>query len=642
MFLTWGPELTLLYNDSYVPILGGKHPRALGAAFRDVWSENWEEIRALTEQALGGEATWLENQHFVVNRNGYPEDAWYTFSYSPLRDDDGQVAGMFCAVTETTAQVMADRRREADAARQRRMFEQAPGFICILNGPEHVFEFANEAHFRLVGRRNVIGKAIREAMPDLEGQGFFELLDRVYATGERFTAGDVAVSMVLEAGGAPVEQFVDFIYEPLLDDAGKATGIFVEGHDVTEAHRGREALRANEAFLRGILQSSADCIKVLDLEGRVEFLSEGGMFVMEVDDFAALKGKCWPDLWEGEEHERSMQAVNVAKGGGTGRFQGFARTMKGSPRWWDVIVTPIAGPDGQPLKLLSISRDVTASRRAEEAVRELNATLEERVAARTSERDSLASIVEATDVMVMALDLDYGILATNKANADEFERIYGVRPKAGDNVLDVLAHRPDDQAKVRAGWGRGLAGEEITFVEDYGDPERERPYYEIKFRPLRDASGERVGAYQFVTDVTPRLRAQAELLAVQDALRQSQKMDAMGHLTGGVAHDFNNLLTPIMGSLDMLVRRGLGSERERRLIDGALQSAERAKVLVQRLLAFARRQPLQPVAVTSESWSITWRAWSAARSGPASKSELRSPTICRPPWPIPTSLKWPF
>jgi signal transduction histidine kinase/CheY-like chemotaxis protein len=98
-------------------------------------------------------------------------------------------------------------------------------------------------------------------------------------------------------------------------------------------------------------------------------------------------------------------------------------------------------------------------------------------------------------------------------------------------------------------------------------------------------------------DVTAEKTKQAELEAAQEALRQSQKMEAMGQLTGGVAHDFNNLLTPIIGSLDMLVRRGVGSERERRLIDGALQSAERAKTLVQRLLAFARRQPLQPVAV---------------------------------------------
>ncbi|MDB5573970.1 MAG: histidine kinase, partial [Tardiphaga sp.] len=140
-------------------------------------------------------------------------------------------------------------------------------------------------------------------------------------------------------------------------------------------------------------------------------------------------------------------------------------------------------------------------------------------------------------------------------------------------------------------------GEEVTFIEDFGDPSRTRPSYEVKFRPLNNQAGELIGSYQFVTDVTQRLREQAQLIEAQEALRQSQKMEAMGQLTGGVAHDFNNLLTPIVGSLDMLMRKGLGNERERRLIEGALQSAERAKTLVQRLLAFARRQPLQPVAV---------------------------------------------
>jgi signal transduction histidine kinase/CheY-like chemotaxis protein len=150
---------------------------------------------------------------------------------------------------------------------------------------------------------------------------------------------------------------------------------------------------------------------------------------------------------------------------------------------------------------------------------------------------------------------------------------------------------------IRGFMERALAGESYTVVEEFGDPDLAKPYWEVTYTPLRDRDGQVVGAFHLASDITARLRAQDELAKAQEALRQSQKMEAMGQLTGGVAHDFNNLLTPIVGSLDMLQRRGIGNEREQRLIGSAMQSAERAKTLVQRLLAFARRQPLQAVSV---------------------------------------------
>jgi signal transduction histidine kinase/CheY-like chemotaxis protein len=134
-------------------------------------------------------------------------------------------------------------------------------------------------------------------------------------------------------------------------------------------------------------------------------------------------------------------------------------------------------------------------------------------------------------------------------------------------------------------------------------------------RGVFDASSRCIRVAGTALDITARKRAEealrelnatlegrvaeaiSEREAAHEALRQSQKMEAMGQLTGGVAHDFNNLLTPIVGSLDMLQRKGVGSEREQRLVAGAMQSAERARTLVQRLLAFARRQPLQAVSV---------------------------------------------
>jgi PAS domain S-box-containing protein len=219
--------------------------------------------------------------------------------------------------------------------------------------------------------------------------------------------------------------------------------------------------------------------------------------------------------------------------------------------------------------------------------------LEAEVASRTGERNVLARIVETTDVMIMAVDMNYSILALNKANADEFERVYGVRPQIGDNVLALVEDQQEHHKALKAGWTRAVAGEEMTIVETRGDKARAGGDYEIKFRTLKNAAGEQIGAFQFVTDITEKLRDQERLAQAQEALLQSQKLEAMGQLTGGVAHDFNNLLTPIIGGLDMLQRADIDAARKERMIHGAAQSAERAKILVQRLLAFARRQPLQ-------------------------------------------------
>ena len=241
--------------------------------------------------------------------------------------------------------------------------------------------------------------------------------------------------------------------------------------DVTAQRRHEAELWQGEAFKRSVMVCSVDCIKLIDLEGRLEYMNPGGLMVMEIDDFIPFQGRLWAELWpEGQRHE-VLAAIEAARHGGIGRFTGLAPTAKGTRRWWDVVVTPILGDDGTPLKFLSISRDVSETVRAREALDELNRNLEERIEVRSQ-----------------------------------------------------------------------------------------------------------------------------ELVALEEELRQAQKMEAIGQLTGGIAHDFNNLLTGIVGSLDLMRRRvqqGRIQELERYL-DTATRSAENAAALTQRLLAFARRQVLEP------------------------------------------------
>jgi PAS domain S-box-containing protein len=240
MFIAWGPKLAFLYNDAYAPIFGAKHPHALGRPFAEVWSDIWSQIEPLVDSTISGESVWQEDLLIPMERNGYREDAYFTFSYTPVHDESGVVSGMFCAVTETTGKVFAERQVATERERLRELFHQAPGFMAMLLGREHTFEMVNNAYYQLVGHREILGKPVREALPEVAGQGFHELLDTVYESGEAFVGDRIPVDLLREPGSCPEKRFVNFVYQPIRDSHGRIFGVFAAGHDVTEARRAEE------------------------------------------------------------------------------------------------------------------------------------------------------------------------------------------------------------------------------------------------------------------------------------------------------------------------------------------------------------------------------------------------------------------
>ena len=712
MCIFWGPERTYLYNEQYTPILGQKHPAAMGRAYFDVWPEVREAVSPLLDRVDAGEAIQMDDLVLTLKRRGPPEEAHFSFSFTPVRDETGVVVGLFCPVTETTAHVMHDRQLARERARQQQLLQKMPGFVCVLSGPEHVHDYINDAFVKISGARDFLGRTVREVFPELEGQDRVEILDDVYETGVPFLARDLLMKL---AGG---DRFIDMLVEPIVDDAGGMTGLFVGGYDVTERKRVEQALRESESRLQAITDSIDQMIWSSLPDGYHDFYNQRWYEFTGVPK-GSTDGEAWNGMFHPDDRERAWVLWRHSlKTGKLYEIEYRLHHRSGGYRWVLGRAVAVRGEAGEIVRWFGTCTDIQDIVDAREVLDQSAKRLEHEVAEGTIERKLLADIVEGTDALVLVLDLDYEILALNKANAGEFERNYGVRPKVGDNLLDLLADQPEHQAAVRARWAPALAGEEFTFTEAFGDPQRARPHYEMKFNTLRDENNQRIGAYQFTYDVTDRLRAQSiaeanqarlrtlfetsyqyqglltphgilldanatalegigckledvvgkafwetawftetsgapEAISVgvasaaagrdfrhefllnlpagrrtfdysirpirdnsgvvvalapegvditarrhaEDALRQSQKLEAMGQLTGGIAHDFNNLLTPIIGGLDMLQRRGLGGEREQRLIEGALQSADRAKTLVQRLLSFARRQPLQSIAV---------------------------------------------
>ncbi len=460
MALRWGPQFVLIYNDGYRPILGDKHPNALGRPAAEVWSEVWPQIEPIHEAIYGGdsEAVFARDMLLRIQRHGDQwEDARFTLSYSPAPDPTAPkgVGGIFVAAIETTDRFEAERRNVAERKRLEVMLSQMPGFVAILSGPEHVYEYYNEAYVAISGPRDFMGRTVRDVFPELAGQGIYELLDQVYRKGERYVARGLAIRL---AGDAE-DRFIDLLYEPIRNDAGDVTGIFVGGYDATETYRTAAALRElNSELERQVIERSRE-------RGLVWQLS--------------------PDL---------LGALNS---------QGYF--ISSNPAWQSV-------------------------------------------------------------------------LGWSEAEV------------AAQSIFDLL--HPDDVERTRAGFELTQRGQPaIRFPNRYRC--KDGSYRWISWVGIPEDGM----VYCSGRDITEEVAAQDELARAHDALRQAQKMEAVGQLTGGIAHDFNNLLAGIAGSLELLDRRLSEGRADgvERYIAVAQTSTRRAAALTQRLLAFSRRQTLDPV-----------------------------------------------
>ncbi len=253
MFIFWGHEQTCLYNDAYSRSLGPeKHPSILGAPGRRSWEEIWPIIGPQIEQVMRGEgATWHKNQLVPIIRHGELQEVYWTYSFGPIDEPafPHGVGGVLVICTETTEQVLAKQRLSAERERFVQLFDQAPTFLAVLRGPDHVIELANPGYLKLIGHRAVVGRKLADALPDAVEQGYLALLDEVYRTGKPFSASEAKYAAQAVPDGPIDERYVDFVYQPIAERDGSVSGILVQGVDVTSRTVADRALALDRARL---------------------------------------------------------------------------------------------------------------------------------------------------------------------------------------------------------------------------------------------------------------------------------------------------------------------------------------------------------------------------------------------------------
>lgn len=372
----WGPEMRLLYNDAWSVIPAERHPECLGQPAAEVWQDLWDVVGPEFRQVLSsGKSVVAYDQPLTFVRDGVPVQTWFNYSLSPIRDESGEIVGIFNQGNETTRLVLAERENVREIGRLRELFHQAPSAVALLHGPDLVFEFANDAYATLVGRRDILGKSLVEALPEVVGTGFDSVLREVWDTGVAYRADAARVPMFAAGGGVGEIRQLDIVCQPIRGIDGQVTDIFIQANDVTDRARAEDALRRSEERLQLALSSSLS-IGTWDwdvVENRIT-ADERFARLYGVDPTLAEAGAPIEAFFGGihpDDLPRVQAGIDTTLATGAPFMEEYRLVRTGGQVRW-VVAQGRAQFDaaGRALRFPGISFDITTRRTAEEAARD--------------------------------------------------------------------------------------------------------------------------------------------------------------------------------------------------------------------------------------------------------------------------------
>jgi PAS domain S-box-containing protein len=509
-----------------------------GAVWRSFWpQESQAGIDAAIQIARAGGIGQLKA--FCPTAKGTPR--WWEVVVSAVHGDDGRLQNLLAVSRDVTAQHEADTQRDrllkelqAANARMNDIFRQAPAFMCVLTGPDHVFELVNERYRQLVGNRDLVGQPVRQALPEVDGQGFFELLDTVYRTGTPYFGTDMPVMLQRHPGAPQEERFVDLVYMALRDADGKITGLLAHGVDQTERKLAELKLFDSRERFAKIVGQAATGVVEMDLQGRITLVNQKYCDMLGYTE-AELIGMRVGDVTAPDSLRVTEAAIAGLAAGGPGFvIDKHYRRKDGSLMPATSSVNALRDPCGRFQGLVAIVLDTTESRLAAEKLR----ASDERY------RTLFESMDQGFAILEMIFDeagtpVDYEFLEMNAM----FEQHTGLVGATGKTARDLV---PDLDRFWFDTYGRvALTGEAVRFENEAVAMER---WFDVYATRLGGADSRKVAL--LFTDISARHRAEEQLRQLAADLSDADRRKT--EFLATLAHELRNPLAPIRSGLGVM------------------------------------------------------------------------------------------
>lgn len=500
MFLWWGPQLICFYNDAYRSTLGndGKHPAILGMPAKEAWPEIWDIIKPQIDQVLcGNGATWNEEMLVPVFRNGKIEDVYWTYSYSPVADESGEIAGVLVTCMEETRSVILKRSLAESEKKFRNLVMHSPAAIAILRGSDLTIELANEAMLKNIWKKyekEVLGKKLLVVFPELEDQNFFNFLKQVYATGKAIRQNEffVQIKNVADIN----KYYLDFELAPLFENDGSVSGIMITANDISEKIKAKKKAFDAEERLRLAVEASEMAIWEIDLNTDTiqynnRFLEIFGHDLSTKLTLHEIRGQIYP----ADKRDTIKKAFTDALQ--TGNYNHEVRIVRPDN---NIVRVRTRGKlfydeKNHPIKIIGILRDVTEEEKTRQALERSERRLRKLILNAPVAIGILSGPQYVVEIMnELALKL-MGKTREQMLNKPVLDSITELDPQSAKLLLDNVYNT-----------GKPFSGSEFPVtLNRYG--KLEKVYINFEYHPLMNSQEKVYGIMVVGIDITEQVLA---------------------------------------------------------------------------------------------------------------------------------------